>query len=325
MRRAASKRNGQVGQSSPVTIYRSKRGSVILGACEDVLADKRFREKYLGKVKLVFTSPPFPLNQKKRYGNYQGEEYVSWLASFGPLFAEYLASKGSVVMELGNAWEQGSPTQSTLPYEALLAFLYAGKFKLCQELTYYNPAKLPTPAQWVTIERIRVKDSTSKLWWMARVKKPDADNRRVLKPYSASMVKLLERGTYNFGRRPSEHQISETGFLKNNKGAIPPNLIQVSNTASDSRYQRFCKDRDIDLHPARMPEKVAEFFIKFLTKPNDVVLDPFSGSNTTGLVADRLGRRWVSIETQKDYAAAGIAWFDERRADSVLRAYRARK
>src|SRR2546423_379532 len=155
MRRAG--KNGRTGQTSPVTIYRSKRGSVILGACEEVLRNKKFREKYLGRVKLIFTSPPFPLNQKKRYGNYQGEEYVKWLAGFGPLFAEYLTPKGSIVMELGNAWEKGSPTQSTLPYEALLAFLRAGKFKLCQELTYYNPAKLPTPAQWVTIERIRVK------------------------------------------------------------------------------------------------------------------------------------------------------------------------
>lgn len=300
---------GKPRRKRPVTIYRAARGSVIIGKCETVLQTKTFRKKYLGKIKLIFTSPPFPLNKKKKYGNLQGEEYVKWLSAFGPLFAEYLTPDGSVVMELGNAWEPGSPTQSTLPYKALLGFLEAGKFKLCQEIIYHNPATLPAPAQWVTIERIRLKNSTSKLWWMSRVEKPDAHNSRVLTPYSKSMLKLLERGTYNSGKRPSEHNVSEKGFLKRHGGAIRPNLIQVSNTGNASAYQRFCNDEGITLHPARMPEKVPELFIQFLTKESEIVLDPFSGSNTTGMVADRLSRRWVSIEADPEYATSGLAWF----------------
>jgi DNA modification methylase len=50
-----------------------------------------------------------------------------------------------------------------------------------------------------------------------------------------------------------------------------------------------------------MPEGLAEFFIKFLTSEHDLVLDPFSGSNTTGAVAERLGRRWVGVEARHDY------------------------
>jgi site-specific DNA-methyltransferase (cytosine-N4-specific) len=222
-------------------------------------------------------------------------------------------------MEIGNAWEKGSPTQSILPYQALLGFLKEGKLKLCQEITYYNPARLPTPAQWVTIERIRLKDSTSKVWWMAKTEKPKADNRNVPKPYSASMRRLLERGTYNAGKRPSEHQISKTGFLKEHAGAIPPNLIQAANTRSDSEYQTFCRDNGVEPHPARMPEKLAEFFIRFLTDKDDLVLDPFSGSNTTGLVADRLGRRWISIEALPSYAVTGVANFNVRRAKTLLK------
>ena len=194
-------------------------------------------------------------------------------------------------MEIGNAWEPGSPTQSVLPYQALLGFLKAGDLKLCQEITYYNPARLPTPAQWVTIERIRLKDVTSKVWWMAKSEKPKASNKNVLKPYSPAMKKLLARGKYNSGRRPSEHTISENGFLTDNNGAIPPNLIELANTRSESPYQQFCRTHEIEPHPARMPEKLAEFFIQFLTDKDDLVLDPFSGSNTTGMVANRLGRK----------------------------------
>lgn len=307
----------------PVTIYRrGKRGRVVFGFCEDVLRSKSFRKQYLGKIKLIFTSPPFPLNKKKKYGNLLGEEYVEWLSEFGPLFAEYLTPNGSIVMELGNAWEQGSPTQSTLPYEALLGFLNTGKLKLCQEIIYHNPATLPTPAQWVTIERIRLKNSTSKLWWMARTAKPDADNRRILKPYSKSMVELLKRGKYNHGKRPSEHRVSEKGFLKEHPGAIRPNLIQVSNTGNYSAYQSFCNDRNISLHPARMPDKVAELFIEFLTREDEIVLDPFSGSNTTGVTADRLKRNWISIEAKPDYAASGVSWFNTKRADALLFRFR---
>ncbi|MEK6303150.1 MAG: site-specific DNA-methyltransferase [Acidobacteriota bacterium] len=302
-------------------VYQNARGSLILGHCEKILADPTFRKEFQGKIQLILTSPPFPLNQKKKYGNFQGAAYLEWLSAFGPLFAEYLTPDGSVVIEIGNAWEKGSPTQSILPYQALLGFLQKGDFKLCQEITYYNPARLPTPAQWVTIERIRLKDSTTKVWWMAKTKKPKADNRKVLKPYSAAMRGLLDRGTYNAGKRPSEHQISKTGFLKEHAGAIPPNLIEAANTRSGSKYQCFCRDHGVEAHPARMPEKVAEFFIRFLTDEGDLVLDPFSGSNTTGVVADRLGRRWLSVEALPQYALSSVANFSVRRAKTLLKRF----
>jgi DNA modification methylase len=302
-------------------IYRTDLGSLILGSCERVLCDPRFLKQYKGKVQLIFTSPPFPLNQKKKYGNHQGEAYLNWLSTFGPIFAQYLKPRGSVVMEIGNAWEKGSPTQSILPYESLIAFLKKGSFKLCQEITYFNPARLPTPAQWVTIERIRLKDSTSKLWWMSKCEKPKASNKNVLKPYSKSMQQLLSRGSYNSGKRPSEHNISKNGFLKAHAGAIPPNLIEVANTRSVSPYQAFCKKHGIEAHPARMPEKVAEFFIQFLTDKGDLVLDPFSGSNTTGTVAERLERRWLSIETLPHYAVASVANFNSICAETLLKEF----
>ena len=119
-----------------------------------------------GHVQLIFTSPPFPLNRKKRYGNFKGTVFINWLASFAPMLKEYLAVRGSIVMEMGNAWEPGQPVMSTLAMKALLAFQEAAGLYLCQEFICYNPARLPGPAQWVTIERIRVKDSYTRIWWM---------------------------------------------------------------------------------------------------------------------------------------------------------------
>ena len=167
-------------------IYKTSWGAMYQGDCEDILKVYPITRRK-GKVQLILTSPPFPLNRKKKYGNRTGEEYLNWLKNLAPLFRDYLASDGSIVLELGNAWEVGKPVMSTLPLRALMAFLEAAELNLCQEFICYNPARLPTPAQWVTVERIRVKDSFTRVWWMSPVERPKANNRNVPKLYSPSM------------------------------------------------------------------------------------------------------------------------------------------
>lgn len=291
-----------------VLSYETRRGHMYCGLAEVALASNSLR-KYLGKVQLIFTSPPFPLNRKKKYGNEQGDAYIKWLANFASIFREYLKKDGSIVLELGNAWEPGEPVMSPLALRALLAFLDAGQFHLCEQFIVYNPARLPSPAQWVNVERIRVKDSFTHVWWMSTSERPKADNRRVLKPYSDAMMRLLKSGKYNSGKRPSEHHIGEASFLQNNKGAIPSNVITLSNTKPNDQYLKYCRENGISPHPARMPMGLPEFFIKFLTTPRNLVLDPFAGSNTTGAAAELLKRRWISIEADKDYAESSIGRF----------------
>lgn len=298
----------------PSVAYTTARGVMYRGFAEDVLGSA-LAKKYRAKVQLILTSPPFPLNRKKKYGNRQGEEYLEWLAGFAPLFKEFLTNDGSIVIEMGNAWETGEPAMSTLALEALLAFLKRADLRLCQQFICHNPARLPTPAQWVNIERIRVKDSYTHVWWMASSTRPKADNRRVLKAYSRSMLKLLRTQKYNAGRRPSEHHIGATSFLKDNKGAVPSNVLTFTNTLSNEPYLRYCKGRGLPLHPARMPAELAAFFIKFLTEARDLVLDPFAGSNTTGAAAEDLKRRWVSIEPNDDYLQGSRGRFSQSFAE----------
>ena len=311
-------------------LFATSSGRLFLGKCEDVL--RAFKSQLKGKVQLILTSPPFPLNRKKRYGNLSGKAYVEWLSALAPAFADLLTTDGSIVLELGNAWEPGEPIQSLLPIKSLLAFVENQKagLNLCQEFVCFNPARLPSPAQWVTVNRIRVKDSFTRLWWMARTSHPAADNTRVLREYSKSMKELLARQSYNSGKRPSQHNISKEGFLKRHRGAIPPNVITEdpelipsdlligANTRSTEAYQDFCREFDLGLHPARMPQFVAEFFVKFLSKPGDLVLDPFSGSNTVGWISEQLKRRWFSVEAIEEFAIASVARFDADIATSLL-------
>ncbi|MHA1330899.1 MAG: DNA-methyltransferase [Candidatus Hodarchaeales archaeon] len=283
------------------TAYTTPKGVFFLGKIENIIRSPFFIKKYKGKFDLIFTSPPFPLNRKKKYGNLQGQEYLEWFASLAEKFIECIKPEGSIVIEVGNSWVKGEPTMSTLALESLLTFLNNGKLFLCQQFIWNNPAKLPSPAQWVNVERIRVKDAFTHIWWMSPTARPKANNRNVLTEYSTSMKKLLKVQKYNSGKRPSEHNIGEKSFLKNNKGAIPSNVITVANTKASSDYLIYCKKKGFTPHPARMPEELAEFFIKLLTEPGDLVLDPFAGSNTTGAVAEKLERRWVSAEVNEDY------------------------
>lgn len=289
-----------LGRPPANVAYATQRGRMLLGRSDHLLADGSL-SRFEGKINLIFTSPPFPLNRKKRYGNETGDSYIRWLRAFGPLFKKMLTPDGSIVIEMGNSWEPGMPVMSTLALRALLEFQSLNGLHLCQEFIWQNPAKLPSPAQWVNVERIRVKDSFTKLWWMSPNRKPKANNHRVLQEYSKAMKDLLKKGSYNSGKRPSEHDISETAFLRNNGGAIPSNVLTFANTHSSDAYQTFCRENKIQLHPARMPSELAKFFIKFLTEPGDIVLDPFGGSNTTGAAAEELDRFWISIEASQDY------------------------
>lgn len=280
--------------------YKTQQGICINQKCETVI-QKYLIPNYKNKIQLIFTSPPFPLNRVKKYGNLNGAEYTNWLCQIGKELVPLLSDTGSIVIEVGNAWNPGEPTFSTLPIETLLEFKTQCNLNLCQEFIYYNPARLPSPVEWVNKRRIRVKDSFTRFWWLSPSAFPFADNRTIVEEYSNQMKKLLSNKKYNSGKRPSEHKISDTAFLTNNGGSIPSNVIIASNTTSKSTYLELCKANGLPIHPARMPEMIPEYFIKFLTKEDDIVLDCFSGSNTTGKCAENLGRRWISIEADKDY------------------------
>ena len=261
------------------------------------------------RIDLILTSPPFALTRQKEYGNKSAEEYVEWFLKFAYEFKRILSEKGSFVLDLGGAYLPGLPVRSIYQYELLTKLCKDAGFFLAQEFFHYNPARLPSPTEWVNVRRIRVKDSVNLVFWLSKTEFPRADNKKILKPYSDSMKQLLKNG-YDAKLRPSGHDISEK-FSRNNNGAIPPNLLTIANTESNSSYLRKCKEADIKPHPARFPKEFAEFFIKFLTDENDLVFDPFAGSNTTGYVAEILGRRWIAFELKEEYLSGSKLRFDE--------------
>ncbi len=288
----------------PEPYYKTPLGSAYLGDSLEIM-----KELDKESVNLIVTSPPFALRRKKEYGNVDANEYVKWFLQFGEEFKRILADDGSLVIDIGGSWNEGEPTRSLYHFELLISLCKELGFKLAQEFYWYNPSKLPSPAEWVNVRRIRVKDSVDPIWWLSKNAFPKADNRRILSPYSPSMLGLLKNG-YKAKKRPSGHDIS-VKFKRNNNGAIPPNLLSIPNTSSNDYYQRQCREEGIEPHPARFPSKLPEFFINFCTDGrDDLVLDPFAGSNVTGEVAEKLGRRWIAIEIDETYLKASKFRFE---------------
>jgi site-specific DNA-methyltransferase (cytosine-N4-specific) len=124
------------------------------------------------------------------------------------------------------------------------------------------------------------------------------------------MLDLLANG-YDAKLRPSGHDISDK-FGRNNGGSVPPNLLALANTESNGRYQDYCREKGLPIHPARFPATIPEYFIRLLTDPGDVVLDPFAGSCVTGEAAEYTLRRWMCCEISKPYLEGAVARFDDQ-------------
>lgn len=287
--------------------YESTAGAAYLGDSQrlmQALPDQ--------SVSVVFTSPPYALHFKKEYGNVSKADYVDWFLPFAREVFRILTDDGSFVLNIGGSWNPGTPTRSLYHYKLLIALVEDLGFHLAQECYWYNRAKMPAPAEWVTVRRVRVKDSVEHVWWLSKTPFPKADNRRVLKPYSADMLRLARRGV-RAAVRPSGHNITSSFDRIESGGSIPANVLEdqaagdmltAGNNAANDNYTMRCKASGVKIHPARFPAALPEFFIKLLTDEGDLVVDPFAGSNTAGAVAERLGRRWIAMELLEEYLEA---------------------
>jgi DNA modification methylase len=294
--------------------YTTSLGAAFAGDSRELMA--RLPD---ASVQLVFTSPPYALHFKKEYGNVHKDEYVDWFLGFAKEIFRVLRDDGSFVLNIGGSYNAGTPTRSVYHFKLLIALVEKLGFHLAQECFWYNPAKMPAPAEWVTVRRVRIKDSVEYVWWFSRTPWPKANNKNVLKPYSKDMLRLNQRGVRET-IRPSGHHINSSFVSIDAGGSIPSNVVEeehaetmlkFGNNASNDQFTKRCKELGTKIHPARFPTNLPEFFIKLLTDEDDVVLDPFAGSNTTGVVSEQLARRWIAMDLSAEYLEASKVRFPQ--------------
>ena len=299
----------------PKPLYRTHLGEAYLGDALDLLECLPDES-----IDLVMTSPPFALQRQKEYGNMDQNKYVDWLLSFTIEVKRVLKETGSFILDLGGAYHKGRPVRSLYNYRILIRLCDEQGWNLAEEFFWFNPSKLPSPIEWVNKRKIRVKDAVNTIWWLAKTDFPKADITKVLVPYSKRMKLLLQNREkyYLPKKRPSGHNISAR-FNEDKGGAIPPNLLQIPNTESNSQYLRYCKIVKVKPHPARFPQKLPEFFINLLTDIGDTILDIFAGSNTTGAAAESLGRKWIAFEIGQIYLATSAFRFLDKMDESMIK------
>ena len=196
--------------------YRTKFGEAYL---TDSLA--ALRKLPADSINLIVTSPPYALHFKKAYGNVDKTEYVDWFLDFAREMYRVLADDGSFILNIGGSYNKGTPTRSLYHYKLLIRLVEEIGFHLAQECFWYNPAKMPMPAEWVTVRKIRVKDSVEYIWWLSKSPWPKASNQKVLKEtFSPDMHRLNRKGLKET-TRPGGYKINASWAEIKGKGAIP--------------------------------------------------------------------------------------------------------
>jgi len=289
--------------------FSTKLGVAVWGLCEDVF-------KGLGEdtVSLCLTSPPYPLRQQRAYGNPDASEYVDFICRSLEPVVKSLKRGGSVVLNIGNdCFLTGSPARSTYIERMVIALEDRfGLYKMDQ-FVWHNPSKPPAPIQWASKQRMQLNTAWEPIYWFSNDPSlVEADNRRVLQPHTEKHLKYLHRTWYEKPRTSADgaYRISENSFNKVTAGRIPRNVLTYSHTCASQRdYKRNARSLGLPPHGAPFPLHLVRFLVEFLTAPGSLVVDPFSGSFTTGLAAELLGRQWIGSECMWEYVRGAATRF----------------
>lgn len=274
----------------------SLENSFIRGNCEDIL--KEFPQECID---LVFTSPPYA--DQRDYGSDDSlispDQYVQWFAPKAQEIHRVLKDNGSFVLNINDKVVNGY--QHLFVFELVLFLCKNIGFHLVRDYIWHNTATPPNVFSRGGFGR--TKKSHEYCFWFSKGPEWTFNLDPIRKPYGKDMLKFLQgkgKGDRNQNTRPSTHNFDCKKVWNNNGGSDPGSVIEIGNTNSNDVFAKLCKERGIS-HPARFPEKLAEFFILSGTNEGDIVLDPFSGSGTTAISAARNSRKWIGIDANSDY------------------------
>ncbi|WP_425952958.1 DNA methyltransferase [Ralstonia pseudosolanacearum] len=283
-------------------------GLAIWGRCQDVFTSLD------EPISLAVSSPPYLLRQPRAYGNPSEPEYVDFICIALEPIVRNLVPGGSIVLNLGqDAFVSKSPARSLYLERLILALHDRLGLSLMDRIPWVNYSKPPGPTWWSCVNRVQLTASYEPVIWMTN--DPScvrSDNRRVLQAHSEKHLKLIGQG----GERRSAvygdgaYRIRPNDFGRHTEGRIPRNVIERGHACADTlAYRQHARRLGLPLHGAMHPTAIADFFIRFLTEPDELVVDPFGGTVRTGLAAERLGRRWLVSEWILQYLRGSAELF----------------
>lgn len=266
------------------------------------------------KIDLLLTSPPYPIQNARAYGNPTASEFADFICRVLEPIVPKIAMTGSIVLNLtSDIFLPKSPGRSTYLERAIIALEDNLGLVLMDRVPWVNTSKAPGPMQWSSRTRQQLNVSWEPCIWFAR--DPvlcKADNRRVLRPHTERHLRLMEQGgeqrSTSYG--DNAYRLRPGSFGDHTLGAIPKNTLQIGHSCARGREHRKALNAlGLTQHGAGWPFALPEFFIKFLTEPGDLVADIFAGRSMTGRAAEENQRRWICVESALQYVRGAAELF----------------
>jgi len=252
---------------------------IFLGDCKEVL--KGFEDN---SIDLIFTSPPYADSRKNTYGGIHPNKYVEWFLPISEQLLRVLKPTGTFVLNIKEKVVDGE--RHTYVIDLIHEMKKQG-WLWTEEFIWHK--KNSYPGKWPN----RFRDSWERLLQFNKAKQFNMFQEEVMVPvgnWAKSRLKNLSNTD-----QLRDNAKNGSGFGKNVSNWIGREMVYPTNVL---HLATECNNKN---HSAAFPNELPEWFIKLFTKEGDVVLDPFMGSGTTILVAQKMGRIGIGIEIINKY------------------------
>ena len=255
------------------------RSNLYLGDCKEKL-------KLLpdNSVDLIFTSPPYADQRKNTYGGIHPDKYVEWFLPISLELLRVLKPTGTFILNIKEKVVRGE--RSTYVIELILemrkqGWLWTEEFIWHKKNSY--PGKWPNRFRdaWERLLQFNKKHKFKMYQEEVMVPMGDWAKNRLRKLSETDKIRDNSKVGSGFGKNISN--------WLNREKAYPTNVLHLATECSNKN------------HSAAFPEELPEWFIKLFTKEYDTVLDPFMGSGTTLIVANRMKRHSIGIDIVPEY------------------------
>lgn len=276
---------GRVKPGVRIIVFRTELGRAVAAIAQEAAALVE-----PGSVQALFTSPLFPLcTPLKSYGTMSPADWLPWMLEMMHAWTPLMRADGCMAIHLGSAvYYRGTPSISSYRERFVVSAVDQLGLHRQPDLYWEKPNRFPN-LEWGAKRGFHPRPTVDPIYLFSRSAMPftAAGNMRAERSVPARLGGAP-------GRRPSGLDIGKREFGKG-LSTFPSALITAGSPGSEL-WRRRLKHEGLPPHPCPMPIAVPRFAIQMLTRPGDLVMDPFFGSGTTGAAAEELGRRWVGID-----------------------------
>lgn len=236
-------------------------------------------------VDLIFTSPPYADRRKSTYGGIKEDGYIQWFLPIAEQVKRILKPTGSFFLNIKPHTHDGERSlyvmELVIELKKNLGFLFVEEYCWTK-----NAFPIGTHG--------RFKNGFEPIYHFAK-----SDTNNITFNPLACGTPITEESKARAFRKNSKTTTNGSGMvvdrdnMKSIELARPSNVIHINNVIN--QFHQKMK------HPATFPEGLVEFFVKSFSNEGDIVVDPFAGSGTTGVVAKKLKRKYILMEKESEY------------------------